>query len=100
MRVDSISGTDHMSNARMQVPLLDLRQQLRQIREPLRIAIDEVVDSTRYIGGPKVEELEQAIAHVATRRGSEEPRLTPSWVPGTSVSSRNRHDSPRQLVNS
>ena len=62
MRVDSISGTDHMSNARMQVPLLDLRQQLRQIREPLRIAIDEVVDSTRYIGGPKVEELEQAIA--------------------------------------
>ena len=46
----------------MHVPLLDLKAQLNTIREELNVAINEVVESTRYILGPKVIELEQKIA--------------------------------------
>ena len=46
----------------MQVPLLDLKAQLDTIREEIKTAIDEVVESTRYIMGPKVTELEETIA--------------------------------------
>jgi len=46
----------------MRVPLLDLGGQLKPIREDIRRAIDEVVDSTRYVMGPRVEEFERAIA--------------------------------------
>jgi len=46
----------------MQVPLLDLKAQLDTIREEVKSAIDEVVESTRYIMGPKVTELEKTIA--------------------------------------
>ena len=46
----------------MQVPLLDLNAQLDPIREEIKQAVNDVVDSTRYIGGPKITELEKAIA--------------------------------------
>lgn len=46
----------------MRVPLLDLKAQLTAIEAEIKEAIEEVVDSTRYIMGPKIEELEQKIA--------------------------------------
>ncbi|MBN2310988.1 MAG: DegT/DnrJ/EryC1/StrS family aminotransferase [Candidatus Hydrogenedentes bacterium] len=46
----------------MRVPLLDLKAQLMTIREAVGQAVMEVIDSTRYIMGPKVEELEQGVA--------------------------------------
>jgi dTDP-4-amino-4,6-dideoxygalactose transaminase len=52
----------------MQVPLLDLQAQLATIGDEVRRAVLEVVDSTRYILGPKVEQLEARIAEVADTR--------------------------------
>lgn len=52
----------------MIVPLLDLGAQLAAIRSELKAAVDEVIDSTRYILGPKVGELEEAIAHYTGTR--------------------------------
>jgi len=46
----------------MQVPLLDLKAQLVGLREEIIQAVTEVIDSTRYIMGPKVEQLEENIA--------------------------------------
>ena len=46
----------------MKVPLLDLNAQLKTIEKDVKDAINEVIDSTRYIMGPKVEELEAKIA--------------------------------------
>jgi dTDP-4-amino-4,6-dideoxygalactose transaminase len=46
----------------MKVPLLDLKAQLKTIEKEVKEAVNEVVDSTRYIMGPKVEELESKIA--------------------------------------
>ncbi len=46
----------------MKVPLLDLNAQLSPIRDEIITAITDVIDSTRYIMGPKVEELENKIA--------------------------------------
>ncbi|MBN1866072.1 DegT/DnrJ/EryC1/StrS family aminotransferase [Candidatus Sumerlaeota bacterium] len=46
----------------MKVPLLDLKAQLAPIEREIKEAVLEVVDSTRYIMGPKVEELETRIA--------------------------------------
>ncbi len=46
----------------MNVPLLDLKAQLATIRPELLATLEEVLDSTRYIQGPKVEQLEQAVA--------------------------------------
>ncbi len=46
----------------MKVPLLDLKAQLDTIRDEVKSAIDEVIESTRYIMGPKVTELEEKIA--------------------------------------
>lgn len=44
------------------MPLLDLRSQLASIEGELKKAVNEVIDSTRYIGGARVEEFERAIA--------------------------------------
>ena len=52
----------------MHVPLLDLRAQLDGLKSEITQAVNDVIASTRYIGGPKVEELEQAIARYAGAR--------------------------------
>jgi dTDP-4-amino-4,6-dideoxygalactose transaminase len=46
----------------MNVPLLDLKAQYASIRDDVRRAVDEVMDSQLFILGPKVEELEKKIA--------------------------------------
>lgn len=46
----------------MQVPLLDLKAQYASIKEEIRAALDEVLESQIFILGPKVEELEKQIA--------------------------------------
>jgi dTDP-4-amino-4,6-dideoxygalactose transaminase len=49
----------------VQVPLLDLKAQLAPIRARVHEAVLAVIDSTRYIMGPQVEELEKRIAAYA-----------------------------------
>jgi len=46
----------------MNVPLLDLNAQLKTIEKDVKATVNEVIDSTRYIMGPKVEKLETKIA--------------------------------------
>lgn len=46
----------------MKIPQLDLKAQLVGIREEMLEAITRVVDSTQYIMGPQVAELEQKVA--------------------------------------
>jgi dTDP-4-amino-4,6-dideoxygalactose transaminase len=49
----------------MHVPLLDLKAQYDGIRDEILAGINEVLDAQRCIGGPKVEELEKAIAQTS-----------------------------------
>lgn len=46
----------------MQVPLLDLKAQYATIRDEIRHAIDEVLESQHFIMGPQVKSLEEKIA--------------------------------------
>lgn len=46
----------------MNVPLLDLQPQMTRFREEILQAVTDVIDSTRYILGPRVIDLEQKIA--------------------------------------
>jgi dTDP-4-amino-4,6-dideoxygalactose transaminase len=46
----------------MRVPLLDLRPQLADVEAELKAAVLEVVESTRYVMGPKVQLFEEAAA--------------------------------------
>ncbi len=46
----------------MRVPLLDLKPQFEQLQAEIRAAVDEVLSSTRYILGPRVEQLEAEVA--------------------------------------
>jgi dTDP-4-amino-4,6-dideoxygalactose transaminase len=46
----------------MRVPLLDLHEQLQPLRREILAAVTEVIDSTCYILGPKVEQLEGEVA--------------------------------------
>lgn len=50
----------------MKIPLLDLAGIHAEIRDDLRAAIDDVCDTQRFINGPKVEALENAIAAYCT----------------------------------
>ncbi|MFH1417514.1 MAG: DegT/DnrJ/EryC1/StrS family aminotransferase [Planctomycetota bacterium] len=52
----------------MAVPLLDLKAQLKSLDAEIKNAVCEVIDSTRYIMGPKVEELEEKIAEYVGAR--------------------------------
>ncbi len=52
----------------MKVPLLDLGAQYDSIRDELRTAVDEVLESQRFIMGPKVERFE---AHIAKYCGAD-----------------------------
>ena len=47
----------------MKVPFLDLNPQFSSIEEEIKSALDEVLRIQQFILGPKVEALEQAIAH-------------------------------------
>jgi len=51
-----------ITQTEMRVPLLDLSAQLQSLESELKEAVLEVIDSTRYIMGPKVEALEAAMA--------------------------------------
>ena len=46
----------------MRIPLLDLKAQYAAIKDEVKKAIDEVLESQVFILGPKVEELEKNIA--------------------------------------
>jgi dTDP-4-amino-4,6-dideoxygalactose transaminase len=46
----------------VKVPLLDLKAQLAPIATEVKNAVIEVIESTNYIMGPKIEELEQQVA--------------------------------------
>ena len=46
----------------MKVPLLDLKPQLESLHEEILEAVTRVVESTRYIMGPEIENLEKEIA--------------------------------------
>ena len=46
----------------MKVPLLDIKAQLDPIRSEIKKAVEDVIDSTQYIMGPKVSALEERIA--------------------------------------
>ncbi len=48
----------------MNVPLLDLRAQYAAIRDRVRAAVDEVLESQRFILGPQVAKLEQEVAEL------------------------------------
>lgn len=46
----------------MLIPLLDLKAQYQELRPELDAAVRDVMESAAFVGGPKVEELEAAIA--------------------------------------
>jgi dTDP-4-amino-4,6-dideoxygalactose transaminase len=46
----------------IKIPIIDLQAQYRGIRDEVRRAIDEVLESQRFILGPEVEKFEQAAA--------------------------------------
>ena len=55
----------------MKIPLLDLNAQLKTIEKDIKNAVNEVIDSTRYIMGLKVEALENEIAaYTGTKYGT------------------------------
>jgi len=46
----------------MKIPLLDLKAQYQTIRDEIKEAVEEVLESQHFILGPKVEALEEAVA--------------------------------------
>jgi dTDP-4-amino-4,6-dideoxygalactose transaminase len=46
----------------MQVPLLDLKEQYRGLRDEILPVIEEICESQYFIGGPRVESFERAVA--------------------------------------
>lgn len=54
----------------MKVPLIDLKRQYNIIKNDIRIAIDEVLESQCFILGPKVEEFERSMANYSNVKGA------------------------------
>ncbi|MBN1420381.1 MAG: DegT/DnrJ/EryC1/StrS family aminotransferase [Planctomycetes bacterium] len=54
----------------MKVPLLDLKRQYAAIREEVRAALDETIDSQRFILGPVVQALEEDVARYCGARAA------------------------------
>jgi len=56
--------TDEVKEPRtdMGVPLLDLKAQYLELKSELDAAIGDVMANAAFIGGPKVKEIEQAVA--------------------------------------
>lgn len=52
----------------MNVPLLDLKAQLEPLRDEIQAAINNTIDSIRYILGPEVEALEKQVAKYSGAR--------------------------------
>ena len=48
----------------MEIPLLNLKLQYAQIKDEVKSAIDEVLESQQFIFGPKVEAFEREIAKI------------------------------------
>ena len=48
----------------MEIPLLNLKLQYAQIKDEVKSAIDEVLESQQFIFGPKVESFEREIAQL------------------------------------
>ncbi len=46
----------------MGVPLLDLKAQYQELKDELDAAVFDVMSNAAFIGGPKVQELSEAIA--------------------------------------
>ena len=46
----------------MKIPLLDLKAQYQTIRDEIKEAVEEILESQHFILGPKVEALEEAVA--------------------------------------
>ncbi len=53
---------------RMQVPLLDLKQQHARLREELRAGVDRILDSQQFVLGEEVRLLEEEIARYSATR--------------------------------
>jgi dTDP-4-amino-4,6-dideoxygalactose transaminase len=49
----------------VQVPLLDLKAQYATIKDEILAAVSEVLETQRFIGGPKINELEEKIAAIS-----------------------------------
>lgn len=54
----------------MRVPLLDLKEQLKPLRDDIVREVTEVIDSTNYVMGDKVEDLERDISSYCQTRHS------------------------------
>ncbi|MGW8222726.1 MAG: DegT/DnrJ/EryC1/StrS family aminotransferase [Syntrophobacteria bacterium] len=50
-----------MKQRAMKVPLLDLKEQYQSIKDEIKEAMEEVLESQHFILGPRVEELEEAV---------------------------------------
>src|SRR4051812_11948711 len=51
-----------MSDSKIKIPFLDLRQQYRSLQAELQAVIIEVLESAQYVGGKWVERFEQEFA--------------------------------------
>ena len=62
---------NRVSNSRFnQIPMVDLKEELKLIRDPISEALSKVLDSGQYILGEKVEKLEKLIAqYIGTSYG-------------------------------
>lgn len=54
----------------MKVPLIDLKRQYQTIKEEIKLAIDEVLESQSFILGPKVNEFESLMADYCNVNGA------------------------------